>query len=79
MSAPGRSVGRSAGVFVGYLVAFSLLCLPWLLSAAQSLPLASPNGRGDSRLLAWIFWWVSYALASDPSAIVDACPIDPIM
>jgi hypothetical protein len=58
---------------VGYLVLLGALALPWLRTAADSVPAGDPlSFPDDARLLVWILGWVAHALAVDPRHLLDA-------
>jgi hypothetical protein len=63
---------RCLRIFAGYLLLFAVLAAPWLLVAGSAIPISSPFGRDDTRLLTWILWWVADALAHHPGTLVDA-------
>lgn len=72
LSSRWQSVLAHVGIFVSYLAAFAVVCLPWLLVADRAVPLASPIARADTRLILWILWWVAHSLGTNPFGIVDA-------
>jgi hypothetical protein len=68
---PGR-LRRFEGilVFASYLAVFAALCAPWLRVVSSAIPVA--GAPGDTRLVAWILWWVAHSLAGDPTRLFDA-------
>lgn len=59
--------------FLGYLPLFAVFAFPWLRHAADAIPTGAPIiSTVDARLIIWILGWVSHALASNPTGILDA-------
>jgi len=63
---------RPLASFLVYLLLFAALGAAWLRVADRAAPAGYLGNSPDERLVVWILAWVSHALATNPSGVLDA-------
>lgn len=64
---------RRAWPLIGYVALFTILTWPWLRAAAHAVPFGNSFAfADDARFWVWQLGWVAHAMATHPSALLDA-------
>jgi hypothetical protein len=64
---------RRAWPAVGYVALFTAIAMPWLREATHSVPFGSPfASAADARFWVWQLGWTAHAVATEPTAMLNA-------